>query len=142
MRKNVSAPSAQKTLNPILSCFIVFLSITDSIAALFNTKIEHPDAEMLILNVRAEIWDFLNVRTQKWVRMKWHQNAISVLFLVHWFGEILENSSKFSKTAPSAPFRALRSQKSETPAINFPRAKFLQSNAPSQGGGGSKPHYI
>ena len=48
---------------------------------------------------------------------------------------------KFSKTAPSAPFRALCARKSENPAIAPPpRAEILQSTPPPSGG--PRPHYI
>ena len=43
-------------------------------------KIEPPNIEMLILNVREEIGDFSNFRTQKCVLLKWPLNAILVLF--------------------------------------------------------------
>ena len=63
-------------------------------------------------------------------------------FYVLKFGKFFEKSSKFSKTAPSAPFRALRARKSDNPAIETPppRAEILQSKPPPSGG--PRPHYI
>ena len=75
---------------------------------------------MLIFDVRPKIWDFFNVRTQKWVRPKCHGNTILVLFNYINLVKVFKKSSKFSKTAPPSPFRALRARKSENPAIEPP----------------------
>ena len=47
--------------------------------------------------------------------MSWKCNFSA--FWINQFGEIFKKSSRFSKTALSTPFRALRARKSENPAI-------------------------
>ena len=88
---------------------------------------------MLILNVRAKIWDFFNVRTQKWVLPKCHWNAILILF------EYI-NLVKFSKNLQNFIKRRLRQRfgrfAPEHPKIlqcNPPRAEILQSKPPLRG---------
>ena len=63
----------------------------------FKNKIEGPDAEILIFNLRQKIWDFSNVWTQKWVRPKCHCNAILVLFEYVNLVKISKNLQKILK---------------------------------------------
>ena len=56
---------------------------------------------MWIVDVRAKIWDFSNVRTQKWVRPKCPWNVISLLFMYF-------NLVKFSKNLQNFLKRRLR----------------------------------
>ena len=99
----------------------------------FKHKIERTDAKMLIFNVRAKIWDFLNVWTQKLVRQKCPWNGTLVLF--EYIN--LVKSSKFPKTVPSA-LRARESENStmETPPLG---SKFCNRNPSLFRGGGRNP---
>ena len=60
---------------------------------------------MLIFDVRAKIWDFFNIRTQKWVRPKCHWNAILLLFEYINFVKFSKNLQHFLKRryAPENP---------------------------------------
>ena len=86
---------------------------------------------MLILNVRAKIWDFFNVQTQKWVRPKRHWNAILVLFeyinLVKCSKKIL-NFVKWRLRR-----RTLRARKSENPEFEVPLSARNPAIDPPQG---------
>ena len=97
---------------------------------------------MLIFDVREKIWDFLNVRTQKWVRPKCHWNAILVLF------EYI-NLVKFSKNLQNFLKRRLRRRLGRFAPEN---PKTLQSKPPPLGpkscnrnpplGGSETPLYL
>lgn len=64
-KKKISEPSAPKNTHQpyILVYYYVFMHYW-SICGPFKLKIERPDAETLILNVRVAIWDLLNFWTQ------------------------------------------------------------------------------
>ena len=99
---------------------------------------ERSGAEMLILKVWEEIWDFLNGRTQKCVHPKWPWNAILVLF---WYID----SVKFLKNLQNFLKRCLRFRvesfalETRKPCDRPPFLKSCNRTSPSVG---SKPHYI
>ena len=120
-RKFFSPPSAPKNITKpyIFEFYFVFMHYWSNCGP-FQHKTEHQDAEMLILNVRAKMWDFFNVRTQKWVRPKCHWNVIFVL-------SKYMNLVKFSINLQNLLKRRLRCRFGRFAPEN---PKTLQSNPP------------
>ena len=96
---------------------------------------------MWIVDVRAKIWDFSNVRTQKWVRPKCPWNVISLLFMYFNLVKFSKNLQNFLKRRPRRRFGRF------TPE----NLKPLQSNPPPSGrnpaietplGGSETPLYL
>ena len=78
---------------------------------------------MSIFGVRAKIWDFLNVRAQKWVRPKCYWNAILQLFEYINLVKFSKNLQNFLKWRLRCRLGCFAPENPET----------LQSNPPPQG---------